>query len=88
MASKSRWADEDPESDAIIAKRKREKEEKRKAKAEKQQREHAALAAAEVQAKAKAKAAIQSAQNGDTDAPPSKRRRYAFSTLLAVFYEA
>ncbi|KAL4965687.1 kinase-like domain-containing protein [Aspergillus stella-maris] len=75
MASKSRWADEDPESGAIIAQRKREKEEKRKAKAEKQQREQAALAAAEAQAKAKAQAAIQSAQNGDADAPPSKRRR-------------
>ncbi|KAL4794724.1 kinase-like domain-containing protein [Aspergillus venezuelensis] len=75
MASKSRWAHEDPESDAIIAQRKREKEEKRKAKAEKQQREQAALAAAEAQAKAKAQAAIQSAQNGDSDAPPTKRRR-------------
>lgn len=35
-ATKSRWADDDPETEAIIAKQKREKEEKRRAKAEKQ----------------------------------------------------
>lgn len=69
-ASKSRWADEDPEADALIAQRKREKEEKRRAKAEKQRLE-------EEQAKAQA-AQLQSADtapNGDPDAPPKKRRR-------------
>ncbi|KAL4943199.1 hypothetical protein BDV06DRAFT_143998 [Aspergillus oleicola] len=71
MASKSRWADEDPETDALIAQRKREKEEKRKAKAEKQQREQAAQA----QAQAQAAAAAAAAQNGDSGAPPTKRRR-------------
>lgn len=35
-AAKSRWANDDPETEAIIAKQKREKEEKRRAKAEKQ----------------------------------------------------
>ncbi|KAL4807250.1 kinase-like domain-containing protein [Aspergillus unguis] len=67
--SKSRWADEDPEADALIAQRKREKEEKRRAKAEKQRLEEQAKAQAQAQA-----AQSQSA-NGDSDAPPTKRRR-------------
>ncbi|KAL3467079.1 Pkinase-domain-containing protein [Aspergillus heterothallicus] len=63
-SSKSRWADEDPEAEALIAQRKREKEEKRRAKAEKQrqQEEQAKLQAAR-------------SPNGDSDAPPKKRRR-------------
>ncbi|BCS18305.1 uncharacterized protein APUU_11133A [Aspergillus puulaauensis] len=68
-ASKSRWADEDPEEEALIAQRKREKEEKRRAKAEKQQLEE--------QAKAQAvqRQSADTAPNGDPDAPPKKRRR-------------
>lgn len=68
-ASKSRWADEDPEEEALIAQRKREKEEKRRAKAEKQQLEE--------QAKAEAvqRQSADTAPNGDPDAPPKKRRR-------------
>ncbi|GES57917.1 protein kinase [Aspergillus terreus] len=66
MASKSRWADEDPETEAIIAQRKREKEEKRRAKAEKQRQ----LEAQQQQQKQQDIAA-----NGDSEAPPKKRRR-------------
>ncbi|KAJ5397471.1 hypothetical protein N7509_005584 [Penicillium cosmopolitanum] len=65
-ASKSRWADDDPETDAIIAQRKREKEEKRRAKAEKQrQLEQAAPAQSANDAQT---------ANGDSG-PPKKRRR-------------
>ncbi|KAL4880704.1 kinase-like domain-containing protein [Aspergillus karnatakaensis] len=66
-SSKSRWADEDPEAEAIAAQQKREKEEKRRAKAEKQRLEEQAKAQA-VQAQSN------TAPNGD-DAPPKKRRR-------------
>lgn len=65
-ASKSRWADDDPETEAIIAQRKREKEEKRRAKAEKQrQLEQAAPAQSANDAQT---------ANGDSG-PPKKRRR-------------
>ncbi|KAL2815292.1 kinase-like domain-containing protein [Aspergillus granulosus] len=68
-SSKSRWADEDPETEALIAQRKREKEEKRRAKAEKQrQQEQAQLQAARSQS-------ANTGPNGDSDAPPTKRRR-------------
>ncbi len=70
-ASKSRWADEDPETEALIAQRKREKEEKRRAKAEKQRLEEQAQA----QAQAAQRQSADAAPNGDTDAPPKKRRR-------------
>lgn len=70
-ASKSRWADEDPEAEALIAQRKREKEEKRRVKAEKQQLEEHAKA----QAQAAQGQAADSAPNGDADVPPKKRRR-------------
>ncbi|CAI7585918.1 unnamed protein product [Penicillium bialowiezense] len=68
MASKSRWADDDPETEAIVAQQKREKEEKRRAKAEKQR-----------QAEAKAQQARQEANRtqapNDESGPPTKRRR-------------
>lgn len=68
-ASKSRWADEDPETEAIIAQRKREKEEKKRAKAEKQR---------QLQEASKAQTTIQDngeqSLNGDSG-PPKKRRR-------------
>ncbi|KKK23061.1 hypothetical protein AOCH_005451 [Aspergillus ochraceoroseus] len=70
--SKSRWADDDPETEALLAQRKREKEEKRRAKAEKQRQ-------LEEQVKARESLAAQSRSgdtvNGDSDAPPKKRRR-------------
>jgi cell division cycle 2-like protein len=68
-SSKSRWADEDPETEALIAERKREKEEKRRAKAEKQQLEE------QVKAQAAQNQSADAALNGDSDAPPKKRRR-------------
>jgi cell division cycle 2-like protein len=70
MASKSRWADEDPETEAIIAQRKREKEEKRRAKAEKQRQLEAQQQQQQQQQKQQDIAA-----NGDSEAPPKKRRR-------------
>ncbi|KAH2416745.1 hypothetical protein KXV44_000283 [Aspergillus fumigatus] len=70
--TKSRWAAEDPEDDAIIAQRKREKEEKRRAKAEKQRQleEQARLQTAQAKQQQQA-----DALNGDSEAPPKKRRR-------------
>ncbi|CEJ59299.1 Putative Cmgc/cdk/pitslre protein kinase [Penicillium brasilianum] len=69
-AAKSRWADDDPENDAIIAQRKREKEEKRRAKAEKQRQiEEASKASAPTQPVDAGHEA-----NGESG-PPKKRRR-------------
>ncbi|PLB48114.1 Pkinase-domain-containing protein [Aspergillus steynii IBT 23096] len=65
MSSKSRWADDDPETEAIVAQRKREKEEKRRAKAEKQRQLE----------QRQSQPQPPSETNGDTDAPPKKRRR-------------
>ncbi|KAI9037974.1 Pkinase-domain-containing protein [Aspergillus affinis] len=65
MSSKSRWADDDPETEAIVAQRKREKEEKRRAKAEKQRQLE------EQQSQPQSP----SETNGNVDAPPKKRRR-------------
>lgn len=66
-ASKSRWADEDPETEAIIAQRKREKEEKKRAKAEKQR---------QLEEASKPTTTHESSQslNGESG-PPKKRRR-------------
>ncbi|KOC10912.1 serine/threonine-protein [Aspergillus flavus AF70] len=66
MPSKSRWADEDPEAEAINAQRKREKEEKRRAKAEKQR---------QLEQQAEEAARQREAANNDTETPPKKRRR-------------
>ncbi|GIC85125.1 CDC2/CDK family serine/threonine-protein kinase [Aspergillus udagawae] len=70
--SKSRWAAEDPEEDAILAQRKREKEEKKRAKAEKQRQleEQARLQTAQAPLQQQG-----DALNGDSEAPPKKRRR-------------
>ena len=73
-ASKSRWADDDPETEAIVAQRKREKEEKRRAKAEKQrQLEEASKAQASAAAPPDPSSSSQNA-NGEPG-PPKKRRR-------------
>ncbi|KAJ5233021.1 hypothetical protein N7468_005977 [Penicillium chermesinum] len=69
-ASKSRWADDDPETEAIIAQQKREKEEKRRAKAEKQRQLEESRKA---QAAAKHNDATPN-PSGDKE-PPMKRRR-------------
>ncbi|KAF7586882.1 hypothetical protein BBP40_008211 [Aspergillus hancockii] len=69
----SRWANEDPETEAIVAQRKREKEEKRRAKAEKQRLEQEQREAAEKQKQ-------EEATQPDTDAPPKKRRRLSNDT--------
>lgn len=69
-ASKSRWADEDPETEAIIAKQKREREEKRRAKAEKQRQFEESRKAQDAAKQDNAAPA----PNGDTE-PPKKRRR-------------
>lgn len=73
-AAKSRWADDDPETEAIIAKQKREKEEKRRAKAEKQRQLEEAR-------KAPPPVPSEDGQglNGDSG-PPKKRRRLSNDT--------
>lgn len=68
-AAKSRWADDDPESEAIIAQRKREKEEKKRAKLEKQRQ----LEASKAQPPAQSADGAQG-PNGESE-PPKKRRR-------------
>jgi cell division cycle 2-like protein len=68
--AKSRWADEDPETEAIIAQQKREKEAKRRAKAEKQRQ----LEAKAQQTQAQASQTNSQAANGEVG-PPKKRRR-------------
>jgi cell division cycle 2-like protein len=67
MSSKSRWADDDPETEAIIAQQKREKEQKRRAKAEKQRQ-------LEAQQTRQKEANSSQAPNGESG-PPTKRRR-------------
>jgi cell division cycle 2-like protein len=70
MASQSRWANDDPETEAIIAQQKREKEEKRRAKAEKQQK----LVEASKAQQARLEANNTQDRNGESR-PPTKRRR-------------
>ena len=69
MSAKSRWADDDPETEAIVAQRKREKEEKKRAKAEKQRQ----LEASKAQSTAQSADGAQG-PNGELG-PPKKRRR-------------
>ncbi|KAJ5907460.1 hypothetical protein N7495_000142 [Penicillium taxi] len=68
-AAKSRWVDDDPETEKIIAQQKKEKEAKRRAKAERQR---------QIEAKS-TQAAAQSVHGADSPnrdvQPPSKRRR-------------
>lgn len=72
MSAKSRWADDDPETEAILAQRKHEKEEKRRAKAEKQrQLEQASKASASKLAQSADDAQTHNGESG----PPKKRRR-------------
>lgn len=72
---KSRWADEDPETEAVVAQQKREKEAKKRAKAEKQR---ALDEAAEAKTKAEAQGQQDEAleeQGQQQKQPPTKRRR-------------
>ncbi|KAA8650496.1 uncharacterized protein ATNIH1004_003183 [Aspergillus tanneri] len=73
MSSKSRWAEDDPETEALIAQRKREKLEKRRAKAEKQRQLEQQQE--QQQQNPPSQAPVPPEANGDTDAPPKKRRR-------------
>lgn len=84
--SKSRWADDDPETEAIIAQQKREKEEKRRAKAEKQRKQEEA----QRQAAAAAQNQPENAPlNGDgKQEPPKKRRRLSNEPSSAATPEA
>ncbi|ODM16616.1 hypothetical protein SI65_08123 [Aspergillus cristatus] len=72
---KSRWADEDPETEALVAQQKREKEAKKRAKAERQRKleeEAEARKAAEAQ---KQQDDALNAQQQQQQQPPAKRRR-------------
>lgn len=74
-SGKSRWADEDPETEAIVAQQKREKEAKKRAKAEKQRKLDEA---AEAQKKADTQEQQDDAlneQGQQQEQPPTKRRR-------------
>jgi cell division cycle 2-like protein len=70
MSSKSRWANDDPETEAIIARQKHEKEQKRRAKAEKQRQ----LEEAKAQQARQQDANNTQGPNGESG-PPTKRRR-------------
>lgn len=69
-ASKSRWADNDPETEAIVARQRQEKEERKRAKADKQRKLEEAQAQKTAQAEQKP-ADTANAESG----PPKKRRR-------------
>ena len=74
---KSRWADEDPETEALVAQQKREKEAKKRAKAERQRKleeEAEASKAAEAQ-KQQDDALGGQQQQQQQQQPPAKRRR-------------
>lgn len=73
-AGKSRWAEEDPETEAIVAQQKREKEAKRRAKAERQRKLDEA---------AEAEKKEQESQKGQTQ-PPAKRRRLSDDHVSTV----
>lgn len=76
MAStaKSRWADDDPETEAAVAQRKAEKEAKKRAKAERQRKLEEAQKKQAAQQDASVAGQSQNGVNGDTE-PPAKRRR-------------
>lgn len=71
--AKSRWEDDDPETEAAIAQRKREKEEKKRAKAEKQRK----LREAQAHQASAANGTLQQRGepiNGDAERPTKRRR--------------
>lgn len=73
---KSRWADEDPETEALVAQQKREKEAKKRAKAERQRKlEEEAEAKKAAEAQRKRDDALNEQQQQEQQQPPAKRRR-------------
>ena len=73
---KSRWAAEDPETEAIVAQQKQEKEAKKRAKAERQRKlEEAAQAQKSVAQKQQNDAPSEQQQQQQQQPPPTKRRR-------------
>lgn len=73
--SKSRWATEDPETEAIVAQQKQEKEAKKRAKAERQRKlEEASQAQKAADAQQKQNDALNEQQQQQQQ-PPTKRRR-------------
>ncbi|PGH16695.1 CMGC/CDK protein kinase [Helicocarpus griseus UAMH5409] len=74
-APKSRWAEDDAETEALLEQKRREKEERKRAKAEKQrQEEEAQKLLAQKRNEEAAKGSPQGSTNGDAGRP-SKRRR-------------
>lgn len=73
---KSRWADEDPETEALVAQQKREKEAKKRAKAERQRKlEEEAEARKAAEAQKQQDDALNAQQQQQQQQPPAKRRR-------------
>lgn len=76
MSAKSRWADEDPETEAIVAQQKQGKEAKKRAKAEKQRKlEETQKAADDQKQQNDALEANNDPQQQPQQKPPPKRRR-------------
>lgn len=73
---KSRWATEDPETEAIVARQKQEKEAKKRAKAERQRKlEEASQAQKAADAQKQQNDALNEQQQQQQQPPPTKRRR-------------
>lgn len=73
---KSRWADEDPETEALVAQQKREKEAKKRAKAERQRKlEEEAEASKAAEAQKQQDDALDGQEQQQQQQPPAKRRR-------------
>ena len=73
---KSRWATEDPETEAIVARQKQEKETKKRAKAERQRKlEEASQAQKAADAQKQQNDALNEQQQQQQQPPPTKRRR-------------
>ena len=74
--AKSRWATEDPETEAIVARQKQEKEAKKRAKAERQRKlEEASQAQKAADAQKQQNDALNEQQQQQQQPPPTKRRR-------------
>ena len=74
--AKSRWATEDPETEAIVARQKQEKETKKRAKAERQRKlEEASQAQKAADAQKQQNDALNEQQQQQQQPPPAKRRR-------------
>lgn len=85
-AQKSRWATEDPETEAIVAQQKREKEDRKRAKAEKQRNQEAQKTAHEAQAQPTGKDVKDNVPSQESQ-PPKKRRRLSNESPSAEIAE-